>query len=440
MLTKQKYKAANRLILLLLLFILIIPVSIVLGQETSPVVYSIAVDGEITPAMAIFLERKIEDANTNNADGIIIEIKTLGGRVDSAIEMRDAIIASDTPVVVYIESRAISAGALISIAAPTIAMAPGSHIGAAKPSPDDPKTVAFVSGEFRTTAELTGRDPQIAMAMVDESIEIDGLVREGEILDLTANEAFANGYAEFIAIDRNEVMREMGWQDATLIQEEMDFRYRIAQFLTSYEVASLLLSLGMIALIAEFYTQGFGISGIIGIACFVLYFSSGFIAGYTDLWAVVIFFIGVALLIIELTIPEFGVFGISGLIAMVIGIILAAPSVRQGVFSILISILAAIIAIPIFIKVFGKSKFMNRIILVHSETVAMGYVHTTGKSDLTGKKGVAISVLRPSGKVLIDGIRTDAIAEGEFIDSGTQIKVVFVEGSKVVVAADNESQ
>ncbi len=436
MMTRKPPKIAGRLIFFLLLFFIVMPAFTVLGQDSPQVVHSIAVDGEITPAMAAFLKHKIDDANANNADGIIIEIKTLGGRVDSAIEMRDAIIASDAPVVVYIESRAISAGALISIAARTIAMAPGSHIGSAKPSPDDPKTVAFVSGEFRTTAELTGRDPQIAVAMVDETIVIEGLVREGEILDLTANEAFANGYADFIADGRAEVMREMGWQNATLIEEEMDFRYRIAQFLTSYEVASLLLSLGMIALIAEFYTQGFGISGIIGIACFVLYFSSGFIVGYTDLWAVVIFFIGVVLLIIELTIPEFGIFGISGLIAMFIGIILAAPSVRQGVFSLLISILAGIIAIPIFIKVFGKSKFMNRLVLAHSETVAMGYVHTAAKNDMVGKTGLALSVLRPSGKILVDGIRTDAIAEGEFIDSGTRIKVVHVEGSKIIVAPD----
>lgn len=423
-----------RIILLVMLLVVLLPATFVSGQGEDKLVYAIAVNGEITPAMAAFLESRIDEAHEMQADGVIIEISTLGGRVDSATDMSDAILASRIPVVVYIQNRAVSAGALISIAAENIAMAPGSHIGAAKPIPDDPKTVSYVSAEFRTIAETNGRDPLIAAAMVDETIEIQGLVREGEILDMTANQAIEYGYAEFIVSSRSELLQEMGWENAVVSEEEMDFRLRIAQFLTSYEVASLLLSLGMIALIAEFYTQGFGISGIIGITCFVLYFSSGFIAGYTDFWAVAIFTVGIILLIIELTVPGFGVFGISGLAAMFIGIILAAPSVRQGVFSLMIALIVSVLAIPIFLKVFGKSKLVQRFVLAHAETVNMGYIHTAGsKTYLEGKTGTALTVLRPSGRVQIEDERLDAITEGEYIDKGQKVRVVRVEGSKVIV-------
>ena len=183
------FKRVAVIALTILLLAISISGWVVAEAETAQAVYIVPVEGEITPAMAAFLESRLTEASRNNAIGVIIEISTLGGRVDSAIQMRDAIIASEVPVVVYIANRAISAGALISIASDTIVMAPGSHIGAAEPVPNEPKALAYVSGEFRTTAELTGRDPQVAMAMVDKTIEIAGLIGAGEILDLTANEA-----------------------------------------------------------------------------------------------------------------------------------------------------------------------------------------------------------------------------------------------------------
>jgi membrane-bound serine protease (ClpP class) len=440
MMTRKTYKRVFRCALFILLLLVIIPAA-VHAQDTDGTIMVISVDGEITPAMAYFLQDNIERANEEGADGIIIEIQTLGGRVDSAIKMRDAMNASDVPIVVYIGSRAISAGALISISADTIVMAPGSHMGAAKPQPDDPKTVAFVSGEFRTAAERTGRDPQVAVAMVDESIEIEGLVAEGEILDLTANEAMEWGYADYIADGRTEMLQLLDWENATLTEVEMDFRHRIAQFFTSYEVASILLTLGMIALVAEFFTQGFGVSGFIGISCFALYFISGFMAGYTETWSAVLFFVGVAMLIVEIFVPELGPFGLSGLVAMIIGIIFSAPTIKQGILTLMIALLVTILSIPVFFKLFGKSQLIQRLVLSHAETVDMGYVHTGGKKpDLVGETGVSVTVLRPSGTIEIGDQRIDAIAQGSFIASGTPVRVIRTEGSKVIVAPVKEAK
>jgi membrane-bound serine protease (ClpP class) len=433
----SRFKAV-RLIGLLLLFLALLPSLLVAGQTDASVIHVIAVDGEITPAMAAYLESKIEEANLAGAAGIVIAIRTLGGRVDSAIQMKDAILASRAPVAVYIENRAISAGALISIAAETIVMAPGSHIGSAKPEPSDPKIIAFVSGEFRTTAERTGRDPRVAVAMVDESVVIEGLVGEGEILDLTAGEALTYGYADHIANGLEAALQALGWDTAGRVEVKMDFRHRIAQFLTSVEVATLLLSLGTIALIAEFYTPGFGVSGTIGIIFFILYFSGGFIAGYTDFWAAAIFLIGLVLIAIELVVPGFGVFGIAGLISLVTSVILAAPTARQGVFYLLIALVSALVAIPLFFKIFGRSKLVRRLVLEHAETVENGYVHAIGPSDLTGRSGIALTVLRPAGVVLVEGVRTDAVSQGDFIAKGDRIRVVQTAGTRVVVTPVQE--
>jgi membrane-bound serine protease (ClpP class) len=385
--------------------------------------------------MAAYLEKQIAAAVADGSTGVLIEINTLGGQVVAATRMRDAIVGAPLPVAVYISDRAISAGALISIAAKKIVMAPGSHIGAAEPVPNEPKTLAFVSGEFRSTAEKTGRDPQIAAAMVDAAIVIPGLVEAGKILDLTSEEAMQVGYAVALAADRAEALQILGWENAALVIGEKDFRFGAAQFLSSYQITSLLLTLGMLLLVAELFIPGFGIAGILGIACFALYFTGGFLAGHTEWWSMLLFGVGAVLLAIEIFVPGFGVFGIGGLLAMFIGIVFAAPNPGQGIGSLAIALVLAIIAVPIFIKFFGRSKLLRRFVLATAETAESGYVHAASKEDLLGQTGTTLTVLRPSGAVQIAGQRVDALAESEFIDRGVPVEVIRVEGTKVVVAA-----
>lgn len=432
---RKSRRIISFLIVLLLLFGMWLPTFANGTTTEAGQVHLVVIDGEITPAMASFLVNAIKDANETGAIGILIRVKTLGGRVDAALQMRDAMVESQVPVAVFVESRAISAGALITVAARHIVMAPGSHVGAAKPIPDDPKSVAFVSGEFRTTAERYGRDPQIAMAMVDEALEIEGLVRSGEILDMTATEALRVGYVDYLAESVEEALAELGWGNAAVQDVEMGDRHRIAQFLTSYEVASLLLTIGVIALIAEFNAPGFGAPGLVALLCFTLYFSGGFIAGNTNLWPVLIFLAGIVLLLIEFVVPGFGVFGISGLGAMLVGIVLAAPSIRQGVTSLVIALVVAILSIPLIIRIFGKTKAFRKLVLSTEETVENGYVHAAAVPDLTGQRGTAVTVLRPAGMALIGGVRTDVFTQGDFIDQGDDIEVIRMEGNKVVVAS-----
>ncbi len=429
------------LFFLVFLVLLALPLTTRAEEQDLPTVYAITIDGEITPAMAAFMEGQLERAAAEAAAGVILEIRTLGGRVDAAIDMRDAILASTVPVVVYIENRAISAGALIAIASDTIIMAPGSHIGAAEPVPNEPKALAYVSGEFKTTAEKSGRDPQIALAMVDASVEIEGLVATGAILDMTASEAQQYGYADHLVRGRQEVLAYMGWSNARVIEAAPDFRQRVAQFLTSYEVASILLSLGMLGILIELYTPGFGAPGIVGILCIVLYFAGGLLAGSTDWWAAVIFFTGLVLVGIEIAVPGFGIFGVSGLIALLVGVVLAAPTPRQGIGVLAIALAVTLIAIPVLIKVFGHSRLVKRLVLSSAETVEAGYTHgPRERTDLHGKVGMTQTVLRPAGSVIIDGIRVDAIADGVFIEKDTPVRVVRVDGTKVIVMEEKGNQ
>ena len=402
---------------------------------TNDKIYIIPVQGEITPAMSSFVKRQIEMADSEEAQGILMVISTLGGRVDAAIDIKDKIIESEIPVVVYIKDRAVSAGALISIAANNIIMAPASHIGAAEPIPYSEKNVAAISAEFRSAAKFRGRDPQVAAAMVDKTIEIPGLTSEGSLLDMTAEEAEAYGYADAIIKGEEEAIAYLGWSDAQIYNAEPDFKIKIAQFLTSMEVASLLLLIGMIAVVIEIFAPGFGLPGIIGIVCFSLYFGGNFLAGNTEWWAVLLFIIGLVLLGIEMAVPGFGIFGISGIIAVLAGLVLAASNPLKGIVSVGIAILAALISIPIFSKYFGGARLFRRLILTEAVKPADSRpdAHHQESVDLIGKTGTSVTPLRPAGIIEIDGNRYDVVSDGEYIPPGEKVKVIESVGSKIVV-------
>lgn len=430
----------KKLSITLIVFILIIgiayPTTHGLCAPDEDIVYIIPIKGEITPTMATFFKQKVDDAERVNAKAIIVEISTLGGRVDAAFDIKETIEESKVPITVYISDRAVSAGALISIAAPRIIMAPGSHIGSAEPIPYSAKAVAAIRGEFEATAEARGRDKTIAGAMVDKDIDIPVLSPAGSLLDMTANTAKEYGYVEEVLDGRVELLNYLELSNYTIIENKPDILIRIAQFLTLSQVASILLTIGILAIIIEVFTQGFGVAGVIGISALTLYFGSSLIVGYSQWWPIIIFVIGIALLILEAFIPGFGVAGIGGLIAMLVGMVFAAPDPTRGIKNLSIALTLIVISTPVLLYYLKHTKVLKRFVLV--DTITGETEIRTEAKDLSGDRGVALTTLRPSGIVDIDGMRWDAISQGEFITPGTPIKVIKSKGLTIVVTRDNE--
>src|SRR5690606_884430 len=182
-----------------------------------PAVHVVPIEGTIDEGLAVFVRRAVAEAEAAGAAAILVEINTFGGRVDSATDIRDALLRTHLTVIAFIPDRAWSAGALIALAADHIAMAPGPSMAAAEPRP---------------AAQAHGRDPMVAAAMVDERIEIEGLVSAGEILTLTARKAEEIGFVDFVAGTRAEVLSHFGLAGARLQEAEMNWAERLARFLS----------------------------------------------------------------------------------------------------------------------------------------------------------------------------------------------------------------
>lgn len=407
-------------------------------------VYVIPIKDTIDPGLAKFVARSYQEAEKIKADMVLLEIDTPGGRIDAALEIRNTIRNSAIPTTALVKGGAISAGSLITLASKTIAMQPGATIGDAEPRSGtqraDEKVVSYWAKEMAATAEVNGRNPEIAVAMADRDVSIPGLVEKGKLLTLTYQEAARLGYSDYTVNDRNELLSKLGLDGAEVIVAEASAAEKLTRFVTNPFVAPLLLTLGIAGIIIEFLTVGWGIAGVIGLASLALYFGGHLLAGFTGWEAVLLFLLGLILLVVEALVPGFGLPGIGGILSIIASIVLAAPSWETGVVSLVMSLVGTIVLVLLSLKVLTKRKFWSRLVLPLKYNKEEGYIsQSQDLSKYVGLRGVAYTILRPAGIMeLDDGTRLDVVTEGDFIPKGSRVVVDRVEGMRIVVHALKE--
>lgn len=429
-----------------------------LFAQKTPVVYVAPIEGMIDLGLAPFVQRVLSEATQEGAAAVILEINTFGGRVDAAVLIRDALLNARVPTVAFVNKRAISAGALISLSAEKIVMANGGTIGAATPvqmgqpgapaQPVEEKAVSYVRKEFRATAEARKRPPLIAEAMVDADVEIPGLIEKGKLLTLTTEEAVKHKVADFRADNLESVLEQLGLAGAQVKRASPNWAEDLVRFLTNPVVSSLLMTLGMLGIFLEIRTPGFGLPGALGIASLALFFWGHWLvqlAGWEEMLLVAS---GLVLLVLEIfVIPGFGFAGVLGIGALLAGLSLSLIGggatwefVAIAIGRVLISVLLALAASLALLRYLPRLPFGKQLILDTGLAAGEGYASAPERdSSWLGKPGTVFSPLRPAGIAEIDGERVDVVSDGEFIEAGMPIIVTRVDGNRIVVRRQRTS-
>lgn len=413
-------------------------------------VYVAHIETDINLGLAPYLTRVINEAEKAQAKAIIFKVNTLGGRVDAAIQIKDAILSTNILTIAFVNHRAISAGALITLSCDKIVMVTGGSIGAATVVDQAGKKVgekyqSFMRSEMRAIAEKNGRRVDIAQGMVDEKIVVEGLVDSTQLITLTTNEALKYGIADTSLSDMESILSAFNLENADLIDSDSNWAEDVVKFLNNGIVSSILIMIGFFGLFAEVKTPGWGVPGTAGIIALVLFFGSSYILALASIIDILLFAIGLILVFLEIfVIPGFGIAGISGIIMIIVSLFLALtgtnlPYVDTSIISVAIiqlssALAGALILIFILAKFLPKTSTFSRLILVDSEKNKKGFVSANKISKIVGKKGVALTTLRPSGIAEIDGKRVDVVSEGTYIEKGEKVVVLSSEGFKVVVA------
>nr|WP_246164155.1 NfeD family protein [Xanthovirga aplysinae] len=424
----------------------------VASDTTQTKVMVMDIKSDIDPRMSRYVDLALEKADLSESDVIIIHMDTYGGALKDADKIRTKLLEYEKPIWVFIDKDAASAGALISIACDSIYMARGASIGAAtvvtgqgEAAPD--KYQSYMRSIMRSTAEAKGRDPKIAEAMVDEKIDLDTLAPSGQVLTLSTSEAIRLGYCEGQVSSIEDILKKNQMDNYEISHFELDFVEKIISVFLNPFVSGILILIIIGGIYFELQTPGVGFPILASIIAMILYFVPYYLNGLAANWEIAVFFLGVALLALELfVIPGFGVAGFSGIALMIASLVLVMlnndsfdfsfvefGAIVKAVLTIVLAFLGSIIFVFFGGLKFTDTHMFKRLALQDTQKRKEGFTSSFKTISYVGKKGKAYTVLRPSGKVEIEGEILDAYTQGKFITKNSEIEVVSDEGTSLKV-------
>ncbi len=443
--------------------------------DQSQLVYKFNIKENIAPGVWRQTKQAFNAADSLHADLVLIHMNTYGGTVLDADSIRTKILNSPIPVYVFIDNNAASAGALISTACDRIYMRKGASIGAAtvvnqtgEKMPD--KYQSYMRSIMRATAESHGqdtiingadtllrwkRDPRIAEAMVDESVYIEGIIDTGKILTFTPSEAVKHGYCEGIVDNVEELMQKAGYENYEIVEYHPSGLERFIGFLVNPIVSGILIMIILGGIYFEMQTPGVGFPLVIAILAAVTYFAPLYLEGLAANWEIILFVVGLILIAVEIfVLPGFGIAGIAGIVLAFSGLVLSlidnvhfdfdgvAPhKIFMALVTVIVSTFSGfILSIWLSRKLFtARSGVLAGFALNEVQKKEDGYISVDKQFlDMNGKEGIAHTVLRPSGKVMIGGHVYDAVASVGMIGKGARVLVTKVEATQLYVEEISE--
>jgi membrane-bound serine protease (ClpP class) len=423
------------------------------AQKAQPAkVMVMEIKNNIDPRMQRYVELALAHAEKTQADIVLIEMDTYGGGVIEAENIVEKLLAFKKPVWIFINTDAASAGAFISIACDSIYMTKGASFGAA--------TVVYENGEkamdkyqshmravMRSTAEANHRDPRIAEGMVDDDLEIEGIKKKGQIITFSTSEAIKHGYCEGQVGSIEEILKKNNVAPYDLDRFQLSAVDKAIDFFLNPAISGLLILIIIAGIYFEMQAPGLGFAGLAALVALVLYLVPYYLNGIAENWEIIAFFVGLLLIAVEVfVLPGFGVAGVAGITITAGALVLimvnndafnfefvAANDLIYALTAAVGGILGGTILLFVGGSQLSNTRFYKRVALTDTQQSTQGYTANFIQESMKGKKGVAQTVLRPSGRVLIDGTIYDAVTRGEYIEKGTAVEVVEHETTSLKV-------
>lgn len=455
----------------------------------------IELHGMVSPQMEKYLERKLAQARKLNADLVILEVDSPGGYLDATLEMaaqlRDLTWAH---TVAFVPNEALSGAAILALGCDEIVMAPNARLGDAGPiiqgadalfrhAPE--KIRSDLARRVRDLATAKHRPPALAEAMVDMDLAVYRMTnkqtgaitymsdseiasledpenwekgkrilesREKKFLEVNGRRAVQLHLASAVVRDRTELAQRYRLREPLVVLRHTGVDTAVI-ILNSPLVTSLLFVIGLVALYIEFSAPGIGLGGLVAGLCFTLFFWSRFLGGTAGWLEVILFLAGLAFLGIELfVIPGFGVAGLTGILLLIASIVMASqahvvpqsPRALEQAGRSLLALLGALfgfgICVTLLTRYYGSVPLFGRLVLratpdiddVVSNDDPKLHVVAAGPVQV-GDWGVSESPLRPAGKAQFHNENVDVVTEGAFVEPGRQVRVVKIQGNRVVV-------
>jgi len=392
-------------------------------------VATIDIEGVINPVTLRLVGIAIDRAQAEGAQALVIQLDTPGGLERSMRAIVQRMMNADVPVIVFVAptgARAASAGVFITMAAHVAAMAPATNIGAASPvslgGGADKTMMKKIENDaaafIRTVALERGRNADWAEKAVRQAVAIT----EREAVKLKVVDLVADSIPDLLdKIDGRAVKLPKGTttlatKGAPVRPIEIGFRDRFLNVITDPNVAYVLMMLGMLGLFFELSNPGVILPGVIGGISLILAFFA-FQSLPINYAGLLLILFGIVLLVAEIKIVSHGVLAIGGIISMALGSLMLFDSPEVGFrvsWWVITPMVGATAGLFLFVVAAGVR--------------ALGQPPATGAEGLIGKTASVRERLAPEGQVMVSGEIWRAVAEGEPVEIGGQVRIVAVDG------------
>jgi len=453
--------------------------------------FLIPFEGVIDDTRAASVKRRVRDAEAAGADLVIFEVDSPGGTVGASLEIGDFIFDMKIPTIMLILEEAISGAALVSLAGDEIVMSASGLIGDCQPISIGPEGITVIGEKiqsplraaFRKYATENRYSTALAEAMVTQEMQVDRVtfadgavfylepeerarkiaehgpivdateaVKKDQLLTMHAREAKDFGFCGELVTNRADLLARFGLGESDLVILDETWAENTSRFLMGLKF--ILFILGIMALYMELKAPGFGVPGGIAIVCFVLFFSASSIAGIATELSIVLFLLGVGLLALELlVIPGFGIPGIAGALLIMVSLYMASvkyglpesdrPWETTGMLDWLLSfggsILLSVLGMFVIAKFFPGTPIGRRMILAPAGPpgsqglTGSGSMKGLEAAKIVGMTGVALTDLRPVGRIEVEGEPWNAVTEGDWVEKGSAILVIEVSANRIVI-------
>jgi membrane-bound serine protease (ClpP class) len=415
------------------------------AQSEKKQVMVMDIKDEIDPRMLRYVKLAFEHADKIKADYIIIDMDTFGGGLQEAKDIVNLIMNSDKPIWVYINTNAISAGAFISIGCDSIYMSKGAVIGASSVVNQQgvlasEKVQSAMRSIMRSTAEAKNRNPKIAEGMVG-MVSSDSL-SVGKVISLTTSEAITEGYCEAKVQSIEEILKRNKVENYELHHFKLGATEKIIAFFLNPFISGILILVILGGIYFELQTPGVGFPLFAAITALVLYLVPYYLNGLAEYWEIIALFVGLLLIAAEVFIlPGFGVAGVAGIGLTLLSLVLIMlnndffnfefvplGNIVQASFVAVAGLMGSLLLLIFAGSKLLDSKAFQRLALNDAQNSSEGFTVNANSQSMLHKKGIAHTVLRPSGKIMLEGEVLDAFTRGEFIEKGEEVEVIGTEG------------
>lgn len=456
-------------------------------------IYVAPISGEVDPGMAAFVGRVHQEASKDPEALVIMTIDTFGGRLDSALEIVETLLKfPEKKTIAFVESKAISAGALIALSCADLVMRPATTIGDCAPiiyTQEGPEMMGEkfqspIRAKFRALAQRNGYPEALTEAMVTPEkevyvVEIAGerlfmdaqayadltpeeldsvaskktVIAAGELLTMNAAEALDYGFSRMTADSVEEMLKQMEIADYEIVRIEEMWSETMVRFIG--RIAPILMMIGLAALYMELKAPGFGLPGIIGITCLAVIFLNQYLVGLAHYTELLIILLGLALMGVEMfVLPGFGIVGFTAILIIAAGLMLTLqdfvvpdPSIpwqmdilkgnlTTALWALVGAVISGLLILRYVMPWFSIGRegpfLMSDLRAAHADSSEAARIRI-------GDRGMAVTDLRPSGKADINDDLFDVITDNEFLDRGTPLVVIKVTGNRIIVSGDMAS-